>query len=104
LPPSSSARVVFEQLTDDFGQTTTPFYAVVRGTRPEAAAFTRRVAALPGVAHVRPQPLSPSVWKLDVVTNADYLSGDAERLVRDIRALPTPLTVQVGGGSAGFAD
>ena len=104
LPPSSSARVVFERLTNDFGQTTTPFYAVVRGDRRDAAAFAARVQALRGVAAVRPQPLSRDVWKLDVVTDVDYLSGDAERLVREIRALPTPLTVQVGGGSAGFAD
>src|SRR5436190_5996957 len=96
LPPSSSARVVYERLTNDFGQTTTPFYAVARGDGRDAAAFARRVAALPGVVGVRPQRLSGDVCKLDVVTNADYLSGDAARLVREIRALPTPLTVQVG--------
>jgi uncharacterized membrane protein YdfJ with MMPL/SSD domain len=104
LPPSSSARIVYERLTNDFGQTTTPFYAVVRGDRRAAAGFAARVKALRGVTAVRPQPLSHDVWKLDVATTADYLSGDAERLVHEIRGLPTPLTVQVGGGSAGFAD
>jgi RND superfamily putative drug exporter len=94
LPPSSSARVVFERLTNDFGQTTTPFYAVVRGDRRDAAAFAARVQALRGVARVRPQPLSRNVWKLDVVTDVDYLSGDAGARPRDPR-LPTPLTVQV---------
>ena len=38
--PSSSARVVYERLTNDFGQTTTPFYAVAP-RRPQSRGGVR---------------------------------------------------------------
>jgi uncharacterized membrane protein YdfJ with MMPL/SSD domain len=105
LPRSASARQVYEQLARDFRRPTTPFYAVVRGRRSDLQRFARQVAALPGAPHVaRPRELAPGVWKLDVFAGADYLSGGAQRLVRQIRSLPTPLDVEVGGGSAAFVD
>jgi RND superfamily putative drug exporter len=105
LPKSASARQVFEELERDFRRTTTPFYAVLRGDRRDVQPFVDRVVRLPGIAYLsRPRPLGPRTWKLDVVTNADYLSSDGQRLVRQIRSAPTPLDVQVGGAAASFAD
>jgi uncharacterized membrane protein YdfJ with MMPL/SSD domain len=51
-----------------------------------------------------PRKLAPGVWKLDVFASSEYLSSDSQRLVREIRALPTPLVIEVGGGSAAFVD
>src|SRR5207247_2140315 len=79
--------------------------AVVHGHRAEVARFARRVAALPARPRVLPpRQLATDVWKLDLYADGDYLSGSSQRLVHDIRALPTPLDVLVGGGSAGFVD
>jgi RND superfamily putative drug exporter len=105
LPESASARQVYEQLGRDFTRPTVPFYAVLRGRRTDAARFATRVSALRGSPRVLPpRELAPGVWKLDVFAGPDYLASDSQRLVHEIRALPTPLDVLVGGGSAAFAD
>ena len=105
LPRSATARQVYEQLARDFSRPTTPFYAVLRGRAIDVPRFVRRVAALPGHPEVgRPRELAPGVWKLDVFAGVDYLSSDSQRLVRRLRALRSPLDVQVGGGSAAFVD
>jgi RND superfamily putative drug exporter len=105
LPRSASARQVYEQLAADFRRTTTPFYVVLRGRQGDVRLFAGRVAALPGIVQLgSPRELAPGVWKLDVSAGVDYLSSDSQRLVREVRALPTPLDVEVGGGSAAFVD
>ena len=105
LPRSASARQVYEELAADFRHTTTPFYAVLQGRAADVQPFVRRVAALRGSPQLAPpRRLAPGVWKLDVFGGIDYLSSDSKRLVHEIRALPTPLRVQVGGGSAAFED
>jgi len=105
VPRRASAHRVYDQIGADFRHTTTPFYAVLRGRRADVRPFVRRVAALPGSPRLgRTRRLAPNVWKLDVFAGIDYLSGDSQRLVHEIRALPTPLEVQVGGGSAAFVD
>jgi uncharacterized membrane protein YdfJ with MMPL/SSD domain len=105
LPRSASAHQVFDRLAADFRRTTTPFYAVLEGRPADVQPFVRHVAALPvGPKLGRPRRLAPNVWKLDVFAGLDYLSGDSQRLVHEIRAVPTPLDVRVGGGSAAFVD
>jgi uncharacterized membrane protein YdfJ with MMPL/SSD domain len=105
LPESASARQVYEQLAADFRRTTTPFYVVLRGRQSDVRLFAKRVTALPGIAQLGPpRELAAGVWKLDVFAGSEYLSSDSQRLVREIRALPTPLEVEVGGGTASFVD
>jgi uncharacterized membrane protein YdfJ with MMPL/SSD domain len=105
LPRSASARQVYEEVARDFRRTTTPFYAVLRGRRTDVPPFVRHVAVRRGSPRVgRPRELAPGVWKLDVFAGVDYLSSDSQRLVRQVRALQTPLDIQVGGGSAAFVD
>jgi putative drug exporter of the RND superfamily len=105
LPESASGRRVYEQLAADFTRPTVPFYVVLHGRRADVQGFARSVAALP--AHPRvlpPRELARNVWKLDLYAGRDYLSSASQRLVHDMRALPTPLDVLVGGGSAAFVD
>ena len=105
LPENASGRRVFEQLAADFPRSAVPFYVVLRGRRADAAAFARRVAALPARPRVLPpRELAPGVWKLDVAAGQDYLSKASQQLVHDVRALPTRLDAKVGGASAGFVD
>jgi uncharacterized membrane protein YdfJ with MMPL/SSD domain len=96
---------VYDQLASDFRRPTTPLYAVLRGRRADVGPFVEHVAALPGDVQLGPpHELAPGLWKLDIFPGLDYLSSDSQRLVREIRALPTPLDVEVGGGSAAFVD
>jgi RND superfamily putative drug exporter len=96
---------VYEELLRDFARPTVPLYAVARGPRGDVATFARQVGALPQHPRVLPpRELAPGLWKLDLYAGRDYLSGDSQRLVHEIRALPTPLDVEVGGGTAAFVD
>ena len=105
LPESASARQVYVQLAADFTRPTVPFYAVLRGRQADARTFARQVAALPSHPRVLPpRRLAPDVWKLDVLAGHDYLSSSSQHLVHKLRALPAPLDVLVGGGSAAFVD
>ena len=105
LPANASARVVYEELLRDFARPTVPLYAVARGPRSEVTTFAHQVAALPQRPRVPPpRALAPGLWKLDLYAGRDYLSGDSQHLVHEIRALPTPLDVEVGGGTAAFVD
>ena len=107
LPESASAPPVYEQL----GRATSrdrrvPFYAVLRGRRADAAQFATRVSALRGSPRaLPPRELAPRRLEAGRVRRPPTTSsGDSQRLVHEIRALPTPLDVLVGGGSAAFAD
>jgi uncharacterized membrane protein YdfJ with MMPL/SSD domain len=105
LPRSASAHQVYDQLASDFRRTTTPLYAVLRGRRADVRPFVEHVTALPGTVQLGPpRELAPGLWKVDIFPGLDYLSSDSQQLVKEIRALPTPLDVAVGGGSAAFVD
>lgn len=105
LPESASGRRVFEQLAADFPRSTVPFYVVLRGRQADVDEFAHKVAALPTRPHVLPpRELAPGVWKLDLSAGQNYLSKASQKLVHQVRDLPTPLEVEVGGASAGFVD
>jgi len=73
----------------------------------QTAAVAGRIRQLPGVAAVgRPQQLGDQPLSLiDVVPrNTSTVSGSAQNVVRDIRALDSPVEVGVTGASAAFVD
>jgi uncharacterized membrane protein YdfJ with MMPL/SSD domain len=111
LPSDASARVVTETLERDFPHdTTAPIALVLDAPAGEASAarlagYAERVDALAGVASVAPpRAVGDDTWRIDVVTDARPLSDEAQDLVRDIRAIPAPAPVLVGGFSAYFVD
>ncbi len=106
LPQDRSARVVDDVLTAEFPPgPTSPIYVAAR-TEDEAAVetYARDLEELPGVEAVQPPQQADGLWRIDVVTGAEGLSDEAQRLVRDIRAEDPPFPVQVGGGTAQFID
>jgi RND superfamily putative drug exporter len=111
LPPDASSRVVTESLERDFPHDTTAPIALVldapagRASADRLAAYATRVGDLPGVASVAPpRVVGEDTWRIDVITDARPLSDAAQELVRDIRAVPAPAPVLVGGFSAYFVD
>ncbi|MGZ4352631.1 MAG: MMPL family transporter [Gaiellaceae bacterium] len=100
LPPQLSSRIVDTALRKDFAPTaTSPAYAVVRGTKAEAQAYAAAVRA-PVV--LPPRRLGPGSWEVRASSGKPFLDPAAQRLVRQMRALPG--AALVGGSTAQFLD
>jgi uncharacterized membrane protein YdfJ with MMPL/SSD domain len=105
LPQERSARVVEDALETGFppGRTSPTYVAARTGDADAVRAYAERLAELPGATVRRPQR-ADGLWRIDVLTEADGLSDAAKQLVRDVRAVPAPFPVDVGGGTAQFLD
>ncbi|MQA75541.1 MAG: MMPL family transporter [Solirubrobacterales bacterium] len=110
LPTSSPDRQVTETLRADFPSPyrTAPVIVAVRApaaARAELRGLAERLSALPGAAAASaPERLSDSVWRIDVLSEADPLSEQSQDLVSDVRAVVPPALALVGGESAALVD
>jgi RND superfamily putative drug exporter len=107
LPPERSARVVSDALERDFAaDDSSPSYLAVH-TTDEAAigAYAQRLGRLDGAVRVQAAPAPKGGWwRIDVVGDAPALSERSQALVDDIRAVPAPAGVLVGGQAAALVD
>jgi uncharacterized membrane protein YdfJ with MMPL/SSD domain len=109
LPASHSARAVDDRLAADYPQLSSdPVVIAVHAPAGEGAAVDRyaaSVARVDGVGRVSaPQRLDASTWRIDAVVPGSPLGDRAQGAVKDIRDLPRPFAVDVGGNAASFAD
>ncbi|TKG71280.1 MMPL family transporter [Prauserella endophytica] len=106
LPTTASSRIVGDALREQFpGDDSRAVQVVTTGPvgAGDAAAYTQRLAAVPGVADVVP---SAQGQRYAVITEEESRSESAQRVVEDVRALPAPPGVQalVGGDAAVLLD
>ncbi|HEV2074764.1 MAG TPA: MMPL family transporter, partial [Thermoleophilaceae bacterium] len=107
LPGEASARQVDDALAERFDSNATePVRLVVEAPLgAELEPLVRQVRGLQGVAGVsRPERLRSDTTLLNVTSRDDPLSTRGQDVVREIRALDTPLPLLVSGTSASFAD
>jgi RND superfamily putative drug exporter len=106
LPQDRSARVVSDALDREFppGRTAPIYVAAETGDAVEAERWAGTLRELPGADAVAPPRRADGLLRIDVVTGAEPLSDQAQRLVRDIRAQDAPFDFRVGGGTAAFID
>ena len=109
LPASHSARAVDDRLAADYPQLSSdPVVIAVHAPAGAGAAVDRyaaSVARVDGVGRVSaPQRLDASTWRIDAVVPGSPLGERAHGAVKDIRGLPRPFAVDVGGNAARFAD
>ncbi|MET8698226.1 MMPL family transporter [Kitasatospora sp. NPDC004723] len=120
LPAGASSRVVDDTLRADFPADPLESVQVVVATagaggeggagdrdvaRQRVDALRAGIAALPGAASVTPAAqLDGGTWLLQVTPEQPGLSGRSQALVKDVRALPGPDEVLVGGQTAGYVD
>ncbi len=109
IPKSDSARVVADSLQRDFaGGGRSPVTVAISASRaqaPKVESFAARVSRLPAVTKVTPPRLvGPSTWQLDASAAGDPAGGSAQRVVSDIRRLPSSLVAHVSGDAAAFID
>jgi RND superfamily putative drug exporter len=108
LPSTASARQVDTALTRQFPPNRTSPLEVV-ASAPAGAAPVRQLAArihrLPDVAAVAPPvPAGPHTSLVAVVPARGPLTAQTEQLVRNVRALRTPIAIGVAGETASFVD
>jgi len=111
VPKSSGARIVHEAIERSFPRTDNspvllaidaPANAVA-GSR--LAGYAGLLRGLPNVAAVEgPRAIGPRLWQINVVASTSPLSAATQRLVHDVRSLPSAFPVLVGGESASAVD
>jgi RND superfamily putative drug exporter len=108
LPHSASARQVSDTLAREFPPNRTSPVEVVVGAPPASPQVKRlsaRISRLADVSAVAPaQGAGPNNSLLVVAPVQRPLSGQTKQLVRDIRAIHTPVYVGVAGQTAAFLD
>jgi RND superfamily putative drug exporter len=112
VPKHLSARQVDDYLKANFppNPTTGALTIAVEAPRSQAAKVTdfqqnllKRPEVNKGFDH-KPEPLKNNLWEVSALPNGSPLSGDAQNLVKAIRAGPNPFPVGVTGDSATFVD
>jgi RND superfamily putative drug exporter len=108
LPTSASARQVNDVLNSQFPPNRTAPLEVVVGApahSPQLTELAARIKTLPDVSAVAPpQPGGRGYSLLAVAPVHDPLSGETERLVRNVRAIHTGYYVGVAGQTAAYVD
>ncbi|WP_244367717.1 MMPL family transporter [Micromonospora echinofusca] len=108
LPADAPARVVSERIRTEFpGGTVAPVDVLVTGVSAEQAGqFAQRIAGLPGVTGAQPVANRGNATLLSVTYSGEPTGDAAQRVVRELRALPAPDggEVLVGGRPAADRD
>jgi uncharacterized membrane protein YdfJ with MMPL/SSD domain len=106
LPAERSARVVQDALDTEFppGRSAPLYVAADTDDETEARRWAGTLRELPGADAVSEPQQADGLYRIDIVTGKDSLSGEAQQLVRDIRTHDAPFPFRVGGGTAAFMD
>ncbi|MGO9958094.1 MAG: MMPL family transporter [Solirubrobacteraceae bacterium] len=109
LPTSQSSRLVSDTITHDYpADSQTPTFIAITAPANAGAQLTtyaRTLANIPDVTSVAaPQRLSSNTWQLNLATEGAAISGPAQTALNEIRTLPAPYPVAVGGQAAEFHD
>jgi RND superfamily putative drug exporter len=108
LPASASARQVNDVLNTQFPANRTAPLAVVAAvpaSSNQIRSLARQIASLPDVAAVAPpQPAGAHYSLLAVAPLQGPMTAATQRLVKAVRAIPTPYYVGVAGQTAAFVD
>ena len=108
LPITTSSRQVADILASNFPVSSRSTIYAIADAPAEAGAQVQSVAdqikALPGVTGVDISPAGTASWRLDVHTTDGGLASSTLDVVKGIRALQSPMQLEVGGSSAAFID
>jgi RND superfamily putative drug exporter len=109
IPMDKSSRTVADALVRDAGSAArAPVVVAVRApstARKDVVALGRRIERIDGVERVAgPTALDGATWQIGALATGDPAGPTAQGVVEDIRAIPTPLDVRVGGAAAEFVD
>lgn len=107
IPVDKSSRTVADRIASDFdGTGGTPVTIAVEGGRDtDIGEYAGEIAGLDGVSSVAdPVRLDPRTWQIDVTAEGEPSGDAAQRVVEEVRDLPTDLDALVTGPAASFVD
>jgi RND superfamily putative drug exporter len=109
LPKDQSARTVFEAQQREFPDAdASPVFVAVDagpGDGARVAGYGRALGEVEGVERVRrPAYLGEDVWRVEAGVPGAPSSDASQRVVSDLRAVPSPFTALVGGSAAELKD
>jgi len=109
LPTSAHARQVQDALARDFSENqTSPILVAVDTSGAGSAEVGKLESGLRRLPHVLavtpPRPSGPGLTRIDVYSTQRSLAEATQRLVSDVRSVPTRLSVLAGGEAAEFKD
>ncbi len=107
IPKDKSARIVADALAPGDAGKAPVLLAITapESARAQVAGYAGRVRAVDGVQRTAPPRLEgKNTWQVGAIAAGDPSGRIAQRVVADIRALPAPFDVRVGGGAAEFVD
>jgi uncharacterized membrane protein YdfJ with MMPL/SSD domain len=109
LPRSQSARVVSDTIARDFpAESGTPMLVAVSAPANAGPRLVAYAHGLAGVADVtlvsQPRRLSSNTWQLNLSAAGVPIGSSAQKALDEIRALPAPYPVAIGGQAAQFHD
>jgi RND superfamily putative drug exporter len=109
LPTTQSSRVVSATLSHDYpANNVSPTFIAITAPAtagPQLADYARKLTHVTDVTTVSsPRRLSSDQWQLNLSTAGTPISSPAQTALNDIRALPAPYPVAVGGQAAEFHD
>ena len=108
IPKDKSARTVADALDRAGGRAKAPVVLAVSGPAgagPQLAAYARHVGTVGGIDGVAaPRRVGAGTWQIDAIATGDPAGPAAQRAVKEIRGLPAPYDVRVGGDAAEFVD
>ena len=108
LPRDHSARVVDDALAKEFPPNrATPVFVAARGgpgDRAEVERYAQRLGKVRGVVGEPRVQAADGLYRIDLVARGRPLGEQAKEVVRDVRAIESPVPVRVGGLTAAFLD
>ena len=108
LPESDKAAIASQVIADRFpGQEGNPIEIIIpggTGNSAEVLAYSAAIAAVHGIVHMNPPQTQGSDLRLSAVQSMPSRSKEAEALIHNLRAIPSPTGTLIGGAAADFTD
>ncbi len=108
LPANNKAAIATAVSIKDFnGQSANPIEIIIPGggsSPAELATYGSEIAKVPNIVSVSPAQITGNDARIIAVFALGSRTTAAEKMIKAIRAIPTPFKSYVGGASADYAD
>lgn len=108
LPANNKAAIATAISIKEFkGQSANPVEIIILGgaaNQAELKTYSAKIAKVPNIVSVSPAQISGKDVRITAVFSLGSRTTAAEKMIKAIRAIPTPLKSYVGGASADYAD
>lgn len=108
LPANNKAAIATAVSIKEFnGQSANPIEIIIPGGaayQPELATYSTEIAQVQNIVSVSPPQITGKDARITAIFSLGSKTTAAEKMIKAIRAIPTPFKSYVGGASADYAD